>query len=345
MTPDVVRRWLTLRTHRVRALPIAILMPHSSCDCRCVMCDIWKGAKDARQLTEEDVTGMLESLGELRTRWVVLSGGEPLLNPNLFRLCRLLRSAGITKITLLSTGQELAPNASLVAGAVDEIIVSLDGTRSVHDEIRRVPGAFARLGEGVAAVKAQAQGLPVTGRCVIQRLNFAEWSEIVGAAGELGLDGISFLAADVTSEAFNRSRPWGERRRSEVAPSREQLPELEAALDALIEQRGSELDSGFIVETPAKLRRIVTYYRAHHGGGSFPPVRCNAPWVSAVVEADGTVRPCFFHQPYGTLGTEGLAELVNSPEALRFRRELDVAADPVCRRCVCSLYLRPGGSG
>ena len=336
-----IDRWLIRRTHRVRALPIVILMPHSSCDCRCVMCDIWKGSGDVRQLNEEDVTGLLNDLRKLQTRWVVLSGGEPLLNPKLFRLCDLLRGAGVTRITLLSTGQELAAKASRVAEAVDEVIVSLDGTESVHDEIRRVPGAYRRLGEGVAAIKARAPELPVTGRCVIQRRNFAKWAEIVGAAMELGLDHISFLAADVTSEAFNRSRPWAERRRSEVAPSEEQLFELEAAFKALVAQCGAELHSGFITESPEKLHRIVSYYFAHNGGGGFPRVRCNAPWVSAVVEADGTVRPCFFHRPYGKLETTGFEDLINSPEAVRFRRQLDVATDDICRRCVCSLHLRP----
>lgn len=340
----MIKRWLTLKTHRIRAMPIAILMPHSSCDCRCIMCDIWKGAGSPRQLTEEDVAGLLESLRALRTRWVVLSGGEPLLNPQLFRLCELLRKAGVAKLTLLSTGQGLAAKASEVVGAMDEVIVSLDGTEAVHDAIRRVPGAFRKLGEGVAAVKAMAADVPVSGRCVIQRLNFEVWPDIVTAAAELGLDGISFLAADLTSDAFNRARPWSERRRSEVAPEPQQLPRLEAALELLNARCGAEIESGFIVETPSKLRRIVDYYAAHHGLGSFPPVRCNAPWVSAVVEADGTVRPCFFHQPYGNLEAGNLADLVNSHAAMEFRRGLDVGAEPVCRRCVCSLELGPAES-
>jgi MoaA/NifB/PqqE/SkfB family radical SAM enzyme len=342
MKGDAIRRWLTLTTHRVRSLPIAILMPHSSCDCRCVMCDIWKGAGSPRQLTEQDVAGLLASLRRLRTRWVVLSGGEPLLHPGLFRLCDILRDAGVTRITMLSTGQQLAASASAAASAVDEVILSVDGAEATHDEIRRVPGAFRRIGEGVAALQAASRRVTVTGRCVIQRRNFAEWSEIVAAARRLGLAGISFLAADLTSQAFNRRLAWGERRRAEVAPSAEQMPDLEAAYERLLDQRADDFESGFIAEPPDKLARIVDYYAAHHGLGSFPTVRCTAPWVSAVVEADGTVRPCFFHRPYGDLADSDLDGLVNHSEAIRFRRRLDVASDPICRRCVCSLDLRPG---
>jgi MoaA/NifB/PqqE/SkfB family radical SAM enzyme len=272
----------------------------------------------------------------------VLSGGEPLLHPELFRLCDLLREAGIASITLLTTGQQLASRASQLASSVDEVIVSVDGTEPVHDQIRGVPGAFGRIADGIAAVSAASTGVVMTGRCVIQRRNFSVWSEIVGTARQLGLDGISFLAADLTSEAFNRPRTWGERRRADVAPSADQLPELERALERVITQRADEFASGFVAESPAKLRRIVGYYMAHHGLGSLPEVRCTAPWVSAVVEPDGTVRPCFFHRPYGNLDDWDLAGLINRPEAVRFRRRLDVASDPVCRRCVCSLNLRPG---
>ena len=70
-----------------------------------------------------------------------------------------------------------------------------------------------------------------------------------------------------------------------------------------------------------------------------PPVACNAPWVSAVVESDGAVRPCFFHEPVGNLADGTLAEIVNSPKARAFRGSLDIRRDPICRTCVCTLKL------
>src|SRR3954465_11806497 len=93
------QRYRTLQTDRISTLPIVILMPHSSCNCRCVMCDIWKGNKNLKQLTEADVTGLLSSLKKFGTRQVVMSGGEALLNQNFFRLCELLKSQNI-KVTL-----------------------------------------------------------------------------------------------------------------------------------------------------------------------------------------------------------------------------------------------------
>jgi MoaA/NifB/PqqE/SkfB family radical SAM enzyme len=53
------QRYRTLQTHRISALPVVILMPHSACNCQCVMCDIWKGNKNLKQLTEDDVEGLM----------------------------------------------------------------------------------------------------------------------------------------------------------------------------------------------------------------------------------------------------------------------------------------------
>src|SRR3954451_21724070 len=97
------KRIRTLQTDKIMALPIVILMPHSACNCRCVMCDIWKDNKDLKQLSEKDVTGLLSSLRKLGTKQIVMSGGEALLNSNFFRLCSIFQKEGMS-VTLLSTG-------------------------------------------------------------------------------------------------------------------------------------------------------------------------------------------------------------------------------------------------
>lgn len=338
---DTAKRYLTLRTGRIRSLPIAILMPHSSCNCRCVMCDIWKGNTNQQQLSRVDIESLLASFRTLGTRWVVMSGGEALMNRNLFELCQLLREHGIKKISILSTGLLIEKYAGQVVDSLDEVIVSLDGSEPVHDAIRRVPRAYQRLFDGVQAVKALDPGFAISGRCVIQRLNFADWPNIVDAARDVGLDQISFLAADVSTDAFNRPDLWDEERIEQVNLLPEHLPLMKRVLDKLIRNYAADFEAGFIAESPAKLRRIHEYYVALHRQGPFPAVQCNAPWVSAVVEADGTVRPCYFHRPMGNIRQSDLSELINRPEEIAFRQGLDMNENEVCRQCVCTLNLRP----
>ena len=337
---DIARRQATLTTHRLHTLPVVVLMPHSRCNCRCVMCDIWKANRHGRQLTGEDLEPHLDALRRLRVRWVVLSGGEALLHPNLWTLCALLKALDV-KITLLSTGLLLARYAAEVVRWCDEVTVSLDGSRAVHDAIRRVPHAFDRLAEGIAALKARAPSFRVTARCVVQRANYADLCGILDAAHALGLDQLSFLAADVSTEAFNRPTPWNDERASEVALDPDETTAFVRIVEDVITRYADDFAAGFIAESPQKLRRLPRYFAALHRDGDFPETICNAPWVSTVIEADGTVRPCFFHPPLGNLHEQPLEAILNSRSAQTFRRTLDVKHDAICRRCVCSLYLSP----
>ncbi len=332
------------REDPVTRLPILILYPHSRCNCRCLMCDIWRD-KGREEISAAEVERWLGEWQLLGVRRVVLSGGEALLHSHLWDLCAHLHDAGIG-ITILSTGLLLARDATALARVCDDVVVSLDGPREVHDLIRDVPRAYDRLAQGVAAVRAAGPGIAVSGRCTVQRPNFHVLRATVAAAHELGLDRLSFLAADVTSEAFNRPGGWGDDRAAEVALRREDLPLLAAELEALTIERAADFASGFIAESPEKLgRRLLRHFAALLAEGDFAPVECNAPWVSAVVEADGSVRPCFFQPPLGNVRhAESLGAILNSPAAISWRQTLDTARDPICRRCVCSLSLREGSA-
>jgi Fe-coproporphyrin III synthase len=335
---DLLRRQVTLATHRIHNLPILVLMPHGGCNCRCVMCDIWKANAEHRQLTIEDLRSQVTYLKELDIRRVVLTGGEALMHPNLWLFAACLHELG-ANLTLLTTGLLLKRNAADVVKWCDEVIVSLDGPRDLHDEIRRVPRGFDRLTEGIASVRALSPTIRITGRCVIQRRNYRRLPDIISAAREIGLGQISFLAADVSSEAFNRAVPWDGERVSDIGLSLGEARELATIVDEVIEARKSDFATGFVAESPAKLRRIPNYFLALHGAGEFPRTMCNAPWVSSVVEADGSVRPCFFHPSIGNIHDNPLSTILNAPQAVAFRRELDVNENPICRKCVCTLNL------
>jgi MoaA/NifB/PqqE/SkfB family radical SAM enzyme len=320
----------------IQALPILIVNPHSRCNCRCQMCDIWR-TTEAVEISADELRRQLASIEQMGVEWVVLSGGEPLMHSDLFSLCRALRERGV-RITLLSTGLLIARHAAGIAEFVDDVIVSLDGPAEVHDWIRGVPGAFELHRAGILALREQVSGYPIHGRSTIQRANCARVRDTVKAARDLGLNSISFLAADLTSTAFNRPAGWDVARQQQVGLNAEELIQLQAEIEAIIADPECR---GFVVESADKLRRIVEHFRAHLGLAAPRAPRCNAPWVSAVLEVDGTVRPCFFQPAIGsTRDGKNLAEILNGPRAVAFRAGLDVETNPICRNCVCSLHWK-----
>jgi Fe-coproporphyrin III synthase len=188
--------------------------------------------------------------------------------------------------------------------------------------------------------------MPIHARCTIQKANHTELAATVETARQLRLDSISFLAADTTSEAFNRPSGWNEVRKNTVQLDETEIATLSSAIDQLVRQHPEYFSTRFIQESPEKLRRIIDHFRSQLGDIEAVAPPCNAPWVSAVVEADGTVRPCFFHAPIGNLNDGPLLKILNNERALRFRAELDVKTNPTCRNCVCSLnYTTTGKLG
>jgi len=302
------------------------------------MCDIWK-TRDQNKIGVREIEPQLESIRRLGVRWIVFSGGEPLMNAELPEMCSLLRAEGI-RLTLLSTGLLLKKCADDVTANFDDVIVSLDGPREIHDGIRRVPGAFDLLREGVLTLRNIRPNIKITARSTLQKANHCHLMETVHAAKQLQLDGISFLAVDVTSTAFNRALVWPLNRQIEIGLSLDELGVLENEIERLIAASGRDFEPGFVAESPQKLRRIGRHFRAQLGMTAAESPVCNAPWVSAVIEADGSVRPCFFHPSIGNLSATTLEAVINGPEGRNFRSTLDVASNPICRNCVCSLNYR-----
>jgi MoaA/NifB/PqqE/SkfB family radical SAM enzyme len=321
-------------TNRTFILPLVIFYPTSRCNSRCISCDWWRSSgQDDLTLAEiESLAGALPGLG---TRWVLLSGGEPLLRQEIFDIASLFQAQGV-KLWLLTSGLYLNKYASQVARHFSRVTLSLDASSApTYRAIRGVDG-LTTIEAGVQRLKQLAPDLPVTARATLHRANYRELPRIADKARAMQLDGVSFLAADVSSTAFGRQSPPG--RLDHLLLSLEQVADFRSVVEETAATHPEDFASGFIAEQPAKLRRLPQYYAAIQGEQIFPPVTCNAPWVSVVIEANGAVRPCFFHRALGNVRHKPLTEIIRE-DLPAFRKQLAVATNPVCQRCVCSLKV------
>lgn len=120
--------------------------------------------------------------------------------------------------------------------------------------------------------------------------------------------------------------------------SEHEVAEFAEIIEQTIVSHARDFEMRFVAESPEKLRRLPKYYAAQLGLGAFPPLACNAPWVSAVVEADGAVRPCYFHNAVGNVREKNLREILQG-EMRAFRATLNVHENSVCEKCVCALKV------
>lgn len=318
----------------LRRVPLVTLYLSERCNSRCVSCDYWRNGHGELDLAA--VTALLPDLIELRTQVALISGGEPLLNPEWPEIAQLLRSNGL-KLWLLTSGLSLAKHARRAASMFDAITVSLDGTdRETYRRIRGVD-AFDKVCEGVrsAAVLGARLGLRVT----VQRANYRDLPQFATLAGELGAQQLSYVAVDVANpHAFARRDDFS----SDLALRPPDLPVLESIIDDMERSCEAWFHSRLIADSPRKLRRIHQYFTAVCGLASYPPVHCNVFDYSAVISATGRVSPCFFISGPPQPHCRGqLERTLNSEEMIGLREQIRSGGRPECARCVCSLWREP----
>jgi Fe-coproporphyrin III synthase len=328
---------------RLHRLPLVTLYLTERCNSRCVTCDYWRHGRADMSL--EAVARLLPSMQRLQTQVALLSGGEPLLNPEWAAIAALLRERGI-KVWLLTSGLSLAKHARRAGELFDAITVSLDGTdRHTYQAIRGLD-AWDVVCDGIRA--AAAQGVAPSLRVTVQRANYRQLPRFVTLAKELDARRISFLAVDIANpHAFGRTDDFS----GELALQPEDLPVFDEVLRAMEREHVEDFRSGFIAESPQKLRRLWQYFAAIQGTGAYPAVRCNAPEFSAVIGATGKVQPCFFisgpsDDLVPRIGAKCEQDLVlegalNGSAMTALRGAIRVGERAECKTCVCSMWRDP----
>ncbi len=126
--------------------PVVIWNLIRRCNLTCKHCYALSADHDyAGELSLQEVYTVMDNLKAFGVPALILSGGEPLLRPDLFEIAARARDLGF--YTGLSTNGTLidAPMAARIAGAgFDYVGISLDGLKPTHDKFRRLDGAFDR---------------------------------------------------------------------------------------------------------------------------------------------------------------------------------------------------------
>ncbi|HJW01853.1 MAG TPA: heme d1 biosynthesis radical SAM protein NirJ [Azospira sp.] len=124
--------------------PVVIWNLIRRCNLTCKHCYSISADKDfPGELSTEEVFTVMDDLKAFRVPVLILSGGEPLLRPDIFDIAR--RAKGLGFYVGLSSNGTLITEANIdaiVDVGFDYVGVSLDGLGATHDKFRRMEGAF-----------------------------------------------------------------------------------------------------------------------------------------------------------------------------------------------------------
>jgi MoaA/NifB/PqqE/SkfB family radical SAM enzyme len=242
-----------------------------ACTCDCKHCDHGGPRDQSRNLKPADYRRYMEAL---RPCVVQVSGGEPLMRPDVVEIVRSIKSGSTIPYTILVSNWSHMTEEKylqLRAAGIDQFSVSLDFPDERHDEFRRLPGLYSTLRSLVPRLAALGHDDIVLNSCITSE-NLPEINRLADKAKEWGVN-ICFSSYS--------ARRTGCRDYSLTTP--EQLALLNRELDKVETRRDH---TNWIVNAPTTLQATRRFFEQ----GRMPG--CKAGHRFLVVTSDGWLQPC-----------------------------------------------------
>jgi len=158
-----------------------------TCNLACVHCRAAALEKPyENELTTEECLRFLDDVARVGSPIIILTGGEPLLRPDIFEVAAYGDRKGL-RMTMAVNGTLLTPDKvrQMQQAGIQRISVSLDGaTAAFHDAFRKVDGAFDGALQGIAY--AREAGLDFQINTTITKENLSQLQAIQEMVVSLG---------------------------------------------------------------------------------------------------------------------------------------------------------------
>ncbi len=185
--------------------PVVIWNLIRRCNLTCKHCYSISADSDfAGELTTDEVYRVMEDLKAFRVPVLILSGGEPLLRPDIFDVARRAKAMGF--YVGLSSNGTLIDRGNIDAIAevgFDYVGVSLDGIGATHDAFRRRDGAFAASLDGIRL--CAGRGIKVGVRYTMTEDNAHDLPALLQLIEDEGIDKFYFSHLNYAGRG-NRNR-------------------------------------------------------------------------------------------------------------------------------------------
>jgi heme b synthase len=157
------------------------------CNLACVHCRASaERGPYAGELSTQECLRVMDGIASVSKPIIILTGGEPLLRPDIFELARYGTDKGF-RMVMATNGTLMTEETvqKMKASGIQRISVSLDGpSPETHDAFRRVKGAFERSLRGIELAKKE--GLEFQINTTITKINLHLIADILKLAVNLG---------------------------------------------------------------------------------------------------------------------------------------------------------------
>jgi len=281
----------------------------AACNLKCSYCRaLALAVPDSGELCTEEAVAFIDSIATL-TPMLILSGGEPLLRPDIFYLARHAVSRGL-RVALASNGTLITPEIvnKIAASGIARVSISLDGATPEMHDCNRGPGSFQAAMMGIEGLRGRVDfqiNFTVTKR------NEAHVPAVFNLAEAKGAKALHFFFLVPTG-----------RGREEDQISSERQEELLMQIDREQMERSMEVQ----VTCAPQYSRIAQQGSGRRAGG------CLAGRSFVFISRKGDVYPCgYLPLKVGNIREKKFIEIWESSPELRALRARDLKGQ--CGQC------------
>ena len=265
------------------------LVPTSRCNLNCRYCFGEFHEREGDHFPLEKITEVIDGLADLGTKFILLTGGEPMLHPQIAEIVQQIAGHGI-EIVLGTNGLKVAERIKELL-PVSTFSISLDGPPAHHDYYRGA-GSYDTAMKAIRAVRERGKGVQLQFTMTNDLVNSFEHVEEV--AEELGcFIGINILRPQRQAEGGVKN------------PDEATDEEIGYFLDYLIRTRPRALPY-----PRSLLRRLATWpynygrdvITAKSDLRGYDAIPCSAGTFMIAIDNRGNIYPCakwFFTRPLG----------------------------------------------
>lgn len=275
------------------------------CNLRCKMCGQWgesgvtknKAAGDVKaELDFETLKKFIDQISYFKPS-ITLFGGEPMLYPKCVELIKYIKNKKMHVLMITNAALIKGKAAELVESGLDELNVSLDGPRDLHDQIRGLPGLFETITAGLKKVqaykKAKKLKFPLINlQCTITKYNYLQLEKMIEVAEDIGANSLTYHnLIFVNQDLIEKQKVYDHQLKcsSDNWKGFVFAPEIDS--DILYDKMQLILNRkySFSVDFYPNLSRdgLKDYYNNPSYLPDEYPKRCLSPWVCAYVFPDG----------------------------------------------------------
>ncbi len=193
---DPLRFWLSRKINYPLVPPEVIQVSLTyRCNLRCKMCSIAGLAPEEEELSTSQIFHIIDEANNYGIKALLLTGGEPFLREDIFKICGYSHHKGLTNI-ITTNGTIIDENTAddIAKAGINHIHLSLDGLEETHDFFRG-KGAFRKTVNAIRILnekRRHTHSFSIGAAFTVMDKNVAEMYEIIRLTENLGVDVINF---------------------------------------------------------------------------------------------------------------------------------------------------------